>query len=485
MSNNSNRKNRIISDQESDIPDNTIQNLISENNDSKKSQQSSSISKVTNDLINLEANLKQINLNNNHILSYNTNNANNNSYNTSNTNNNLIKNNINNNLNIDKIRTNVNYNNEENIPNNNNLNNNYQIYYETNSLKSNNNYDNNNYYLNPEFQKLINERQNWSGSNYFPMNGNILEGPCSFRPTLMSSCAISAPIFLFIFFNIEFFKKELTIIVPIFIILLYLATIIFILIATFVDPGIIRRYPIEKDGGKGFKEKKIFHLGNIFTYKYCQTCNIIRPMRSTHCFDCNNCVERLDHHCPWIGNCAGKRNYKYFFIFLILLNILTICLIILSIFHVVKNIKDQINKNDKNKINRIAAYSMSEVIISLYIIIYCGLSMIFTTSLLFLHIRLVCSNTLTKESLKHFWENVRKNPFTRKNIKTNLKDALNPKIKKCSILDIFRGIKEPPDYIEIENNISKNDNKDDNNDNDDKSINNSINPTNKIIILII
>ena len=113
----------------------------------------------------------------------------------------------------------------------------------------------------------------------------------------MSSCAISVPFFLF-FFNIEIFEKELTIIIPIFIILLYLAKIISILIATFVDPGIIRRYPREKDGEKGFKEKKIFHLGNIFTYRYCQTYNIIRLMRLTHCFDCNNCVERLNHHCP-------------------------------------------------------------------------------------------------------------------------------------------------------------------------------------------
>jgi len=49
----------------------------------------------------------------------------------------------------------------------------------------------------------------------------------------------------------------------------------------------------------------------------CVVCRSRRKMRSHHCKECGRCVERLDHHCPWIDNCVGLGNQRSFFFFIV------------------------------------------------------------------------------------------------------------------------------------------------------------------------
>lgn len=285
--------------------------------------------------------------------------------------------------------------------------------------------------------KLVENYKDWEGDNYFPLGCHLLLGPCSFRPSLLTGTCITIPVLLYILFNLQFLSIAITIII----IILYIIMMILFVMASFNDPGIIRRFKSEDNISIARKDNYIFQLGFIRKYKFCSTCSIMRPSRSTHCRDCNNCVEKFDHHCPWIGNCAGKRNYKYFFFFLILLNILSILLIILSITSIAKNIYEAISinknlpENEKNK--NIISKALSEVVISLYIIIYNILILIFIFGLLLYHIKLIFDNTTTKEDLKNCWDHPQGNPFQRGK-KLNSKNSVFPEIKKYSILNILR-----------------------------------------------
>lgn len=41
-----------------------------------------------------------------------------------------------------------------------------------------------------------------------------------------------------------------------------------------------------------------------------------QPMRAKHCQLCQHCVQRYDHHCPWIENCVGEKNHPLFIAYL-------------------------------------------------------------------------------------------------------------------------------------------------------------------------
>ena len=198
-----------------------------------------------------------------------------------------------------------------------------------------------------------------------------------------------------------------------FTILVHIASVGLLLALAFVDPGILKknlelfeyaefqRIPVADEFLTG--ELRYYDRSYQFPIKshqlkvkFCRTCMIYRPPRTVHCFECNACVERFDHHCPWIGNCVGKRNYKIFLPFVASLSTLVTMVLPQAIVTAAKGYAE------------IGKVNFGFVIfLALYIT---GLG-IFVYLVLGLHLFLSAGNMTTNEYCKRNWDVRSGNPF--------------------------------------------------------------------------
>jgi len=87
-----------------------------------------------------------------------------------------------------------------------------------------------------------------------------------------------------------------------------------------VHPGTIPDTPewqLNQDQSPGAKRLSTVETKHTGERRHCKWCMKYKPDRCHHCRVCNSCILRMDHHCPWIYNCVGYRNHKYFFLLLL------------------------------------------------------------------------------------------------------------------------------------------------------------------------
>eukprot|EP00929_Paragymnodinium_shiwhaense_P038129 TRINITY_DN20200_c0_g1_i2.p2 TRINITY_DN20200_c0_g1~~TRINITY_DN20200_c0_g1_i2.p2 ORF type:complete len:354 (-),score=57.86 TRINITY_DN20200_c0_g1_i2:184-1245(-) len=189
--------------------------------------------------------------------------------------------------------------------------------------------------------------QVWPSNNTFWFSGRLVQGgadSCCASPgvascsgeNLCSWALITVPTVLFFFMASQSMASDGPPAALVFVAAIaYTSTATFLCLACCCDPGILPRRSVILAAGCGPEltralgydplgqgeptNKRSIDEENMVPptlmrkgYRWCRTCQVVRPPRASHCSECDNCVLRFDHHCPFVNNCVGQRNYRYF-----------------------------------------------------------------------------------------------------------------------------------------------------------------------------
>ncbi|XP_017489961.1 PREDICTED: palmitoyltransferase ZDHHC18-like [Rhagoletis zephyria] len=243
------------------------------------------------------------------------------------------------------------------------------------------------------------------GRNRFFCDGRIIMAKqiSVFYFTLL---LINATCILFFYYDCPYLAQKVSWAIPVVAAVLYIFVMGTLLRTSFTDPGIIPRATpdeaadverkwFELTGGNSPncrpppRTKEVIINNQSIKLKYCFTCKIFRPPRASHCSLCDNCVERFDHHCPWVGNCVGKRNYRFFYMFIVSLAFLCVYVFACIITHLILLSKD----SSLTEAIQMSPGSMGEAVV-------CFFSVWSILGLAGFHTYLIFSNLTTNEDIK-------------------------------------------------------------------------------------
>lgn len=240
---------------------------------------------------------------------------------------------------------------------------------------------------------------------------------------------------LFFVCDCPYLSREISPAIPAVAAFLFLFVMSALFRTSFSDPGVIPRASLEEaadiekqievpngSSSPTFRPpprtKEVVVSGQTIKLKYCFTCKIFRPPRASHCSLCDNCVERFDHHCPWVGNCVGKRNYRYFYIFIISLAFLCVFVFACVITHIVFVARDHDSYLE----------AVKESPASVVELVVCFFSVWSIMGLAGFHTYLTTSNQTTNEDIKGSFSSRRGqdiyNPYSKGSFLSNCASVL-------------------------------------------------------------
>ncbi|KAJ5068035.1 s-acyltransferase [Anaeramoeba ignava] len=257
----------------------------------------------------------------------------------------------------------------------------------------------------------------WPGNIRFCCKGSCSTGP-DIHMLLFTFFLFNIPMLVFICliaWNLIPFWSYYVFVISI---LFWFFVNLFLFLTAFVNPGIVKRSPLpEVIQKKEYENKTLIYpesTKNIkiqdenFRLFYCSSCNIYRPPRTSHCRQCDQCVEKFDHHCPWVGSDVGLRNYRYFILFVFLITLAEYFVIVFSIILLILETRKKFSNYDGINAFNQALKHFPQTLIIAFIGIISGWQ---TTHLSIYHMSLISQNLTTHEYLKSTYAG-RENPFS-------------------------------------------------------------------------
>ncbi|XP_063160098.1 palmitoyltransferase ZDHHC3 isoform X1 [Candoia aspera] len=157
--------------------------------------------------------------------------------------------------------------------------------------------------------------------------------------------------------------------------------------AMLTDPGAVPKGNATKE----FIESLQLKPGQV-VYK-CPKCCSIKPDRAHHCSVCKRCIRKMDHHCPWVNNCVGENNQKYFVLFTMYIALISLHALIMVGFHFLYCLEEDWTK--------CSSFSPPTTVILLILLCFEALLFLIFTSVMFgTQVHSICTDETGIERLK-------------------------------------------------------------------------------------